>query len=146
MGIEIERKFLVKNSNYKARAIAVSEISQGYLSRNPDRTVRIRIKDSSGYITVKGRTEGMSRLEFEYPIPLEDARQMLALCEPPVLHKTRYLVIEKGKRWEVDEFHGAKEGLVVAEIELESATERVDIPDFIDKEVTGDSRYYNSQL
>lgn len=146
MGLEIEHKYLVKNDNYKGMATATYRIRQGYLNRDPERTVRVRTKGEKGYLTVKGKTRGATRLEFEYEIPVEDAEMMLGLCESPVLDKVRYIVPYKGHTWEVDEFLGDREGLVTAEIELPSEEERYDIPDFIGKNVTGDPRYYNSNL
>ena len=144
MGIEIERKFLVCGPGWElaeARAYC-----QGYLSRTPERTVRVRIGGDSAYITVKGKSHGASRLEFEYPIPIEDARQMLALCEQPLIEKTRRVIPFAGHDWEVDEFEGANAGLVIAEIELSSEDEAFETPPWIGEEVTSERRYYNSQL
>lgn len=147
MGVEIERKFLVKDDSFKTYASEVSEIRQGYLNREPERVVRIRIRGNRGYLTVKGRNIGASRLEFEYEIPLKDAEEMLSLCVPPILSKSRYIVVgEDGLRWEIDEFHGHREGLVLAEVELNSADQPVILPSFISEEVTGDPRYFNSNL
>ena len=147
MGKEIERKFLVKNDIYKEMAKCRREMAQGYLSRNPDATVRVRVAGTAGYITVKGRNDGAVRDEWEYSIPAADAEAMLRLCpEGSVLSKTRYLVDFGGRTWEVDEFHGHLEGLVVAEVELDSAGAEVEIPPFASTEVTGDARYYNSNL
>lgn len=147
MGVEIERKFLVKDDSFKKLAFTSSDIKQGYLNRIPERVVRVRIKGEKGYITIKGKTEGASRLEFEYEVPLKDAEEMLRLCEPPVLSKTRYEVMgDDGLKWEIDEFHGAREGLIVAEVELNSADQPVVLPSFISEEVTGDPRYFNSNL
>ncbi|MDE5585667.1 MAG: CYTH domain-containing protein [Muribaculaceae bacterium] len=146
MAMEIEHKFLVKNAGYRELATAVFRISQGYLCREPERTVRVRVKGSRGYLTVKGRNKGASRAEFEYEIDLEDAEKMLAMCVPPVLEKTRYIVPFEGHLWEVDEFAGSRAGLVTAEIELASEDEAYAFPDFIGDDVTGDPRYYNSNL
>lgn len=147
MGKEIERKFLVQGNIYKEMAKGRREMAQGYLSRNPDATVRVRVADSTGYITVKGRNAGAVRDEWEYQIPVADAEAMLGLCaEGSVLSKTRYLVDFGGRTWEVDEFHGHLEGLVVAEVELDDENAVVEIPPFASKEVTGDARYYNSNL
>ena len=146
MSTEIEHKYLVKDGSYKREAFKQSEIQQGFLSRNPERTVRVRIRDDKGFITVKGRGDGAAHPEFEYEIPLEDARQMMALCEPPVIVKTRYLVMHEGNCWEVDEFHGDLQGLVIAELEVPSEDYRYGLPPFVGLEVTGDPRYYNSQL
>lgn len=146
MGLEIERKFLVKNDSFKDIAISHSNIRQGYLSREPERTVRIRIKDDRGFITVKGKNLGAVRLEFEYEIPFADAEKMLGLCSGKILDKTRYNVKFGGYLWEIDVFHGLDEQLTVAEIELPSADASFEIPDFIGEEVTGNPRYYNSML
>lgn len=146
MSVEIEHKYLVKNDNYRAMAESHEDIRQGYLCREPDRTVRVRIRGGRGYVTVKGRNSGSSRLEFEYQVPLPDAEAMLSLCPPPVLEKTRWLVPFESHVWEVDEFHGDREGLVTAEIELASEGERYAIPGFVGEDVTGNPAYYNSNL
>lgn len=121
-------------------------ILQGYLNRDPERTVRIRILNDSAFITIKGKTVGCERDEFEYEIPLEDGLQIMKLCYGKILDKTRYIVPFEGFTWEVDEYHGELEGLVVTEVELKSANDSVSFPPFAGKEVTGDPRYYNSQL
>ncbi len=146
MGIEIEKKFLVKDDSYRRLAYKSSRIAQGYLNRDPERTVRIRVKDAKGYLTVKGKNDGDTRIEFEYEIPLKDAESMLALCSGNILEKTRYYVMYEGFVWEIDEFHGLAAPLVVAEIELPSSDTHFAIPSFILEEVTGDPRYYNSQI
>lgn len=146
MGLEIEHKYLVNDDSYRSMSSSVREIRQGYLSRVPERTVRVRTVDDKGYITVKGLTRGFVRLEYEYEIPAEDARELLGLCQPPILEKRRYIVDYAGKKWEVDEFMGHLSPLVLAEIELASEDERYDLPPFIGKNVTGDPRYYNSNL
>lgn len=146
MGLEIEYKYLVKNTNFKAMAESSLRIRQGYLSRNPERVVRVRTKGDRGYLTVKGKNHGASRLEFEYEIPFEDAEKMLSLCEGQLLDKIRYLVPYEGHVWEVDEFLGNRLGLVTAEIELESEDTSFSIPDFIGENVTGNPAYYNSNL
>lgn len=146
MGIEIEHKFLVKNDSYKSMAVSESEIMQGFLSRVPERTVRVRVRGDKGFITIKGKGSGAAHPEFEYEVPLDDAKQMLSLCEPPVINKTRYIVMHDGNRWEVDEFHGELQGLVIAELEVVSEEYRFSLPPFVGLEVTGDRRYYNSQL
>lgn len=146
MAIEIEHKYLVINDSYKTADHVVSEITQGFLSRDPERTVRVRIRDEKAFITIKGKGEGMAHPEFEYSIPLEDARDMLPLCEPPVITKTRHIVMHEGNRWEVDEFHGDLQGLVIAELEVPDKEYRFPLPPFVGPEVTGDPRYYNSQL
>lgn len=146
MGKEIEHKYLVAGSSYKESASESYDIVQGYLCRDPERTVRVRVKGEKAYITVKGKTRGDFRDEFEYEVPMEDARAMLELCEPPLLRKTRWIVRFGGFDWEVDEFHGDLSGLVTAEIELPSSDTPYAIPPFVGKNVTGDSRYYNSCL
>ncbi|MCM1490559.1 MAG: CYTH domain-containing protein [Muribaculum sp.] len=146
MAVEIEYKYLVKNDNYKVMASGSVRIRQGYLNREPERTVRIRIKGKKGYITVKGKNSGAKRLEFEYEIPEADAVSILSLCTPPILDKTRYLVPFEGHIWEVDEFHGERQGLVTAEIELQSESEPYSLPGFIGENVTDNPRYYNSNL
>lgn len=146
MALEIERKFLVKDDSYRSLATGKREISQGYLSRVKERTVRVRIADQSAFITIKGVNRGSVRHEFEYEIPVDDARQLLTLCAPPVVVKTRHLVPWEGLTWEVDEFHGANEGLVVAEVELPDKTYEPSLPSFVGQEVTDDPKYYNSNL
>ena len=149
MAQEIERKFLVAG-NYKSEAYASVRITQGYLSRVPERVVRVRIKGDKGFITIKGTTNdtGLSRFEWEKEIPLADAQSLLKLAEPGVIDKTRHLIKNTDGRhiWEVDEFHGDNECLVMAEIELESENDLFDKPSWLGKEVTGDKRYYNAYL
>ena len=147
MSHEIERKFLVKGE-YKTHAMRSSRIVQGYLSSVTGRTVRIRIKGEKGYITVKGKSNesGLSRYEWEKEIPLNEAEELLLLCEPGAIEKTRY-EIQSGKHiFEVDEFYGDNEGLTLAEVELESEDESYEKPEWLGEEVTGDRRYYNSSL
>ena len=144
MGVEIERKFKVKE-DFRPTSIGI-EMAQGYLSRDPQRTVRVRLAGGRGYLTVKGETRGMVRAEYEYEIPPSDARAMLALCDPPLVEKTRYVMDAAGRRWEVDVFHGANDGLVVAEVELPSEMAEVTLPAWVEREVTGEKRYYNSSL
>lgn len=146
MAFEIEHKYLVTNDSYKKIAIAKFHIYQGYLSRQPERTVRVRIKNDRAYLTVKGKNEGSKRLEFEYEIPKDDAMKILKLCQTPILEKIRYNVPYEGKLWEVDEFMGTREGLVLAEIELTSEEESYAKPNFIGENVTGEPQYYNSNL
>jgi len=148
MAQEIERKFLVLDDSFKHEAFSKSHIVQGYICSERGRTVRVRIRDDRAYLTIKGPSEngGLSRYEFEREIPLEDGQQMMQLCEPGIIDKTRWLVKSGNHTFEVDEFHGANEGLVVAEVELAYEDEPYKKPDFIGKEVTGDRRYYNSQL
>lgn len=147
-GLEIERKFLVKGDGYKQLAFDSSRIKQGYICSERGRTVRVRIRDSHGYLTIKGPSEngGLSRYEFEKEITLDEATQLMALCEPGIIDKRRYLVKSGSHTFEVDEFYGENEGLVMAEVELGSEDESYEKPDFIGEEVTGDRRYYNSQL
>ena len=149
MSLEIERKFLVKEG-FKEEAFRHYYIVQGYISSSQGRTVRIRIRDEQAFLTIKGPSNaaGISRFEWEKEITADDARQLLVLTEPGLIDKTRYLVKNTdGKHvWEVDEFHGANEGLVMAEIELSSEDEPFDRPAWLGEEVTGDRRYYNSHL
>jgi adenylate cyclase len=149
MAQEIERKFLVCG-DFKAEAYLSTRIIQGYLSSVPGRIVRVRVKGDKGYITVKGQANatGVSRFEWEKEIPVDEALALLKLAEPGCIDKTRYLVKNTdGKHtWEVDEFHGDNEGLVMAEIELGDETDTFDRPDWLGEEVTGDARYYNSRL
>ena len=145
--MEIEHKFLVSGP-YKHLATDISHIVQGYLSDDPERTVRIRIRDDEAFITIKGpsSSDGLSRLEWEQPIPLDQAHQLLTLCLPGTIDKHRHIVPYEGHRWEVDEFHGHLEGLTLAELEVPSADTEFVAPPFLGPEVTGDPRYYNSQL
>lgn len=144
MAIEIERKFLVNGNDW--RNTPAVYYSQGYLSRVRERTVRVRIAGDLGYLTIKGISQGASRAEFEYEIPLDEARQMLALCEGPLIEKYRREINHGDMLWEVDEFLGENVGLVVAEIELESENQMFALPDWVGVEVTHDARYYNSNL
>jgi len=146
MAKEIERKFLVKNESFKLFSTGVI-YRQGYLNRDKARTVRVRVAGELAFITIKGLTNGMERMEFEYPIPLTDANEMLeTLCVKPLIEKLRYKIKCDGHLWEVDEFIGDNEGLTVAEVELKSADEHVFIPDWVGQEVTGDLMYFNSNL
>ncbi|KQW43757.1 MULTISPECIES: CYTH domain-containing protein [unclassified Roseateles] len=146
MGIEIERKFLVTGDGWRQAATAQTRFSQGYLSREPARTVRVRIAGDTAFLTIKGATQGATRAEFEYEIPLADARQLLALCDGPVVEKIRHLCTHEGMTWEVDEFLGANAGLVVAEIELVAEGQVFARPGWLGAEVTGDGRYVNANL
>ena len=147
-GMEIERKFLVRSDDYKRCAHKSYRIKQGYISSGNGRTVRVRIRDNQGFLTIKGPSldGGLSRYEFEHEISLEEAEQLFRICEPGVIDKTRYLVSSGNHTFEVDEFYGDNEGLVIAEVELSSPDEPYEKPDFIGDEVTGDHRYYNSHL
>ena len=142
---EIERKFLV-TGEYKSKAYAQSRIAQGYICSARGRTVRIRIRDDKGYLTIKGAAHGISRYEWEKEIPLCEAEELMRLCEPGIIDKTRYLVRQGRHTFEVDEFYGENEGLTLAEVELSAENEPYERPDFIGAEVTGDVRYYNSYL
>lgn len=148
MALEIERKFLVLDDSYKHEAFSKSHIVQGYICSERGRTVRVRIRDNRAYLTIKGPSEngGLSRYEFEREIPLEDGKQMMQLCEPGIIDKTRWLVKIDEHTFEVDEFHGDHQNLVIAEVELKDINENPKIPHFIGKEVTGIRCYYNSQL
>ena len=146
MAVEIERKFLVTGTGWKEGTRGVS-YRQGYLNADKERTVRVRIAGEKGFLTVKGKTEGISRLEFEYQIPVDDAAQMLdTLCLASIIEKVRYKVPYKGNIWEIDEFLGANKGLVLAEIELEDENEDFSHPPWLGREVSGDVRFYNSFL
>ncbi|HEX6426160.1 MAG TPA: CYTH domain-containing protein [Niastella sp.] len=147
MGIEIERKFLVNKDKW---SLVLKEekslFRQGYIVSDPEKTVRVRLTDKEGYLTIKGPAVGLARPEYEYSIPKEDAQQLLdSFCKSEV-HKIRYFIDHNNKLWEVDEFLGQNEGLIVAEIELTSEDEPFSIPDWIDKEVTDEKKYSNSNL
>lgn len=146
MAIEIERKFLLNGQNWRTGARGV-HYRQGYLSLDPARTVRVRIAGDEGFLTIKGLSQGASRVEFEYPIPLDQARQLLDdLCHQPRIEKLRYRIDYQGRTWEVDQFLGDNAGLVLAEVELEHADQSIELPPWIGEEVTGDPRYYNAWL
>ena len=147
-GLEIERKFLVCGEDYKQQAFHHSRIKQGYISSRRGATVRVRLRDGQGFLTIKGPSDakGMSRYEFEKEISAEEAAHLFELCEPGIIDKTRYLVRAGNHTFEGDEFYGDNEGLVMAEVELQSETETFEKPSFIGQEVTGDRRYYNSHL
>ena len=145
MAKEIERKFLINKDQFKPNDEG-DYIAQGYLSSTPERTVRVRIKNNRGYLTVKGKNTGIIRSEFEYEIPVNDAKELLELCEPSIIVKRRYNINVNGSKWEVDVFEGDNEGLIVAEIELASENETFSKPDWVAKEVSSDVRYYNSHL
>ena len=146
MGIEIERKFLVESSSWQAPNSG-KVYRQGYIRTHNQNTVRVRIAGDQGYLTLKSKTKGLTRSEFEYMIPLEDAQEMLdLLCDRPLIEKIRYEVLYAGFKWEVDQFLGENEGLMLAEIELESEIQQFTLPPWITVEVTKDQRYYNSNL
>ena len=144
MGIEIERKFLVVGDDWR-QAPAVP-YAQGYLNRDKQRTVRVRIAQGQAWLTVKGANAGATRAEFEYAIPVADAEQLLALCDGPLVRKLRRVVVHAGSTWEIDEFQGDNAGLVVAEIELPSEDAPFEPPPWLGAEVTHDPRYFNSSL
>jgi adenylate cyclase len=146
MGIEIERKFLVKGDEWRQLGTPI-RIAQGYLGDAIDRVVRVRTAGEGGYITVKGINTGITRLEYEYSIPLKDANEMLErLCLRPLIVKTRWLVRHAGSLWQVDEYHEPRSDLVVAEIELASVDERFELPPWIGEEVSGNPAYYNHTM
>jgi adenylate cyclase len=147
MAQEIERKFLVKGE-FKSETYSQSHIVQGYISSAHGRTVRVRIRDEKGYLTIKGASNasGTSRYEWEKEISLDEALELMKLCEPGIIDKTRYLVKSGRHTFEVDEFYGENQGLILAEVELASEDEAFEKPQFIGEEVTGDRRYYNSTL
>jgi adenylate cyclase len=144
MAREIERKFLIKGSAW--RRAGAMRLRQGYLSSAKGRTVRVRTVGDKAYLTIKGMAVGATRPEFEYEIPSEDAKELLNLCEMPLIEKDRYRVEEGGVVWEIDEFLGENRGLIIAEVELESEDQPFTKPDWVGEEVTGDPRYFNSNL
>lgn len=146
MGTETERKFLVKSPGWKKGAVGV-RYRQGYLCHQEARTVRVRVAGDTGYLTIKGVAEGITRLEYEYPIPLAEASELLdRLCIKPLIEKTRYRIEYCGRVWEVDEFAGENQGLVVAEVELEFPDQALELPGWVGEEVTQDPRYLNASL
>ena len=146
---ETERKFLVVGE-FKSLSYNATRIQQGYIASNNGRTVRVRIRGDRGYLTIKGPSglKGITRSEFDTEIPLDDARELMEICEPGIIDKTRYLVKSPDGRhtWEIDEFYGDNEGLVLAEVELSHESEEFQKPEFIGREVTGDRRFYNSHM
>ena len=147
-GMEVERKFMVRGNSYRQLAYASDRIKQGYICSGHGRTVRVRFRGGRGYLTIKGPSldGGLSRYEFEKEITPDEAEQLFRLCEPGIIDKTRYLVKSGQHTFEVDEFYGDNEGLVMAEVELSAPDEPYEKPAFIGKEVTGDRRFYNSHL
>jgi adenylate cyclase len=145
MASEIERKFLVANDSWNDGSPGI-RMAQGYLSMDPDRNVRIRLAGENAWITIKGRTRGITRSEHEYPIPAGDARDLLAICLPSVIDKTRHRVDFGGYVWEIDVFHGENEGLVLAEVELEEESANPPLPPWVGQEVSHDARYFNANL
>ncbi|MDO9261234.1 MAG: CYTH domain-containing protein [Flavobacteriaceae bacterium] len=148
MAQEIERKFLVKNEDFKKEAMIKTRIIQGYLSLVPERTVRVRVKGDKGFITIKGigNASGASRYEWEKEIPVAEVEELLKICEPGVIDKTRFQVKAGKHIFEIDEFYGDNQGLVVAEVELAAENEDFIKPTWLGEEVTGDHKYYNSML
>lgn len=148
MHTEIERKFLVVGTAFKEEAYDSQRIVQGYICSAPGKTVRVRIRGEQAFLTIKGPTDekGLSRYEFEQSIPSDDAAELMKLCEPGVIDKVRYLVKAGAHTFEVDVFHGENEGLVLAEVELQSEDEPFEKPLWLSKEVSGDRKYYNSML
>lgn len=148
MSLEIERKFLVKNDDFKKNHYKKAYLKQGYLNTDKNRTVRVRIADNKAFITIKGKsnTSGTSRFEWEKEINIKEAEQLLILSETKIIEKTRYYIKNNDLTFEVDEFYGDNKGLILAEIELEHENQKFEKPDWLDKEVTGDEKYYNSYL
>ncbi|WP_207512433.1 CYTH domain-containing protein [Longitalea luteola] len=147
MGIEIERKFLVNKEKWNQVVKAQRSLfRQGYMVSDPEKTIRVRLTDAAGYLTIKGRTVGASKPEYEYAIPREDAEQLLDMFCSSEISKIRNFITHDGKLWEVDEFLGENEGLIVAEIELDDERETFSLPDWIDREVTHEKKYSNSNL
>lgn len=148
MMIEIERKFLVISDVFKAESFKKTRITQGFLSTDPERTVRVRVKGNQGFLTIKGvsNSSGTSRFEWEKEIELEEAKALLKICKKGVIDKIRYEVKIANHIYEIDEFFGGNKGLIIAEIELNSEEETFEKPIWLGKEVTGDVKYYNSQL
>lgn len=145
MAVEIERKFLVKGDGWRSLAVG-SIYRQGYITTHTNTTVRVRIVGTQGYLTIKGPTAGQARAEFEYPIPLEDAQEMLeTLCDRPLIEKTRYKIEQGDLVWEIDEFMGENQGLILAEVELQHEHQSFDLPQWIDREVS-DPKYFNVNL
>jgi adenylate cyclase len=148
MNVEIERKFLVKNDDFKSESHTHKNIKQGYLNSDKNRTVRIRIADDNAFITIKGKSNeaGTTRFEWEKEIKKQEAEDLLLLCEPSIIEKTRYLVSVGVHTFEVDEFYGDNKGLVIAEVELKTESEIFTKPNWLGHEVTGDKKYYNSSI
>jgi CYTH domain-containing protein len=145
VSVEIERKFLVHGEDWRTQASGIL-YAQGYLAADPERTVRVRIAGHQGYLTIKGASIGCSRPEFEYPIPIADAQELLSLCQLPPIQKFRFTLTFADMIWEVDEFLGSNQGLILAEVELTDANQTIQLPSWVGAEVTGDLRYYNSNL
>jgi adenylate cyclase len=146
MALEIERKFLLKDDSWKSQVVRSLVLKQGYLASSPGPTVRIRTSDESAFLTIKGKTIGISRVEFEYEVPMEEALELLKLSANATIEKTRHIVKANGHVWEIDVFEGANLGLVLAEVELQSEDEQIVLPSWIGPEVSDDPRYFNSYL
>lgn len=147
MGIEIERKFLVKNTGWQDESDAGQELVQGYMVGGVKSSVRVRIEGDRAFLNIKSATLGVTRMEYEYPIPVSDAREMLVnLCDKPLIEKNRYLIHKNGLVWEIDVFKGDNAGLVVAEVELQSQDQTFEKPEWLGEEVSHDPRYYNVNL
>lgn len=147
MAVEIERKFLLASDAWREEVEKSLEMKQGYLSRDAQSSVRVRICNGRADLNVKSTRDGIYRLEYEYPIPLEDAEEMLRLvAHRPMIHKTRHILHRGGHCWEIDEFHGENAGLIVAEVELQSREETFERPPWLGREISTDARYYNSNL
>ncbi len=146
MAQEIERKFRVANDDWRAIATSSSSLKQGYLSSSAEATVRVRLEDNLGTVTIKSKTNGITRNEFEYAIPAQEAKELLMLCSGPLIEKIRYRIPQENHTWEIDVFEGDNDGLIIAEIELTSDEDYFAKPQWLGEEVSGDSRYYNSNL
>ena len=146
MAQEIERKFRVANDDWRAMASSSSSLKQGYLSSSAEATVRVRLEDNLGTLTIKSKTKGITRNEFEYAIPAQEAEELLIICSGPLIEKTRYRIPHENHTWEIDVFEGDNDGLIIAEIELTSEDDYFAKPQWLGEEVSGDSRYYNSNL
>ncbi|SHM87432.1 CYTH domain-containing protein [Polaribacter sp. KT 15] len=148
MSIEIERKFLVKNLNFKTESFEKKYIKQGYLNSDKNRAVRVRIADDKAFLTIKGKSnlEGTTRFEWEKEVDVKEAENLFLLCEPGIIEKHRYLVSYESLTFEVDEFNGDNKGLIIAEVELTSENQQIEKPNWLGKEVTGDVKYYNSNI
>ena len=146
MALEIERKFLLKDDSWKSQVVCSLVLKQGYLAASPGPTVRVRTSDESAFLTIKGKTTGISRVEFEYDVPMEEALELLKLSANAPIEKTRHIVKANGHVWEIDVFEGANLGLVLAEVELQSEDEQIVLPSWIGIEVSDDPRYFNSYL
>jgi adenylate cyclase len=146
MGLEIEKKFLLKNEDWKTHCTEGIQIKQGYLNSHIERTVRVRLSDGKGELTIKGKTNNLTRKEFEYQIPYEEALSLIQLCETPIIEKKRFKVKLGNLTWEIDQFGGENVGLIIAEVELESENQLFTLPSWIGQEVSQDPKFYNSSL